>query len=259
MAHDGQTKGLRQLPCRLHGALADAAHEDDAGLALLFAEQPQQLNAIHLRHHQIEQNESGIGRECIQECLCIRRRGALQSHCLRGVRYEFADVDFIVDDQDSLHSFHLSPACCGLIRRHEPAESAGILYSRFGIEGFHDTVDDFGELVALIGLAEEGSINQRHASLRQRLCWKSRRVDDLEIGAQVTSSLHKFHSIHSARHDDVGYQQIDFAVLRKHLKGACAVDGLEGCKAHVRQIREGHLQHVLLVVHNQYRAPPAFR
>src|ERR1035437_3298221 len=149
MTHDGKTEDLPKLLRCLPEVLAHATHQDDAGLALLLAEKPEQFNAIHLRHQEVEQDESRFGRKRLQEGLCIGRRGAIESHDLRGCRDELTNIFVIVDYQDLLARLHSSSAFCRPIRSPPPAGWKEPSSRLCGIVAFHDAVNDCGELGAL--------------------------------------------------------------------------------------------------------------
>jgi hypothetical protein len=50
-----------------------------------------------------------------------------------------------------------------------PAGQGVFHFFEFAIIAFHYAVNDCGELGALIRLAQQGTVNQRHTFLRQRL------------------------------------------------------------------------------------------
>src|SRR4029079_17275658 len=56
VSDDGKAKGLSQLLRGFDDADIDAAHQDDAGLAVTLAEKAEDLDAVHFRHDEIKDN-----------------------------------------------------------------------------------------------------------------------------------------------------------------------------------------------------------
>ena len=69
MTDDGEAERLSQLFGGLDDADVDAAHQDDARLAVSLAQQPQDFDSIHLRHDQVKQDKGGVRADALEKLL----------------------------------------------------------------------------------------------------------------------------------------------------------------------------------------------
>ena len=91
----------------------DPAHQNDASLAIPIAQQPQDLDAVHLRHDQVEQNKVRIGIHEVEERLRVPRHIAFQAHCLGQCRHDLANDPVVVDYQNPVARRHHFSMNCG--------------------------------------------------------------------------------------------------------------------------------------------------
>src|SRR5579859_7178967 len=67
VANDIEPEGLGQFLGGLDDPYIDTAHENDAGLAVALAEQAEDLDAIHLGHDEIKEDNAGFRANVVKE------------------------------------------------------------------------------------------------------------------------------------------------------------------------------------------------
>ena len=97
VADDDEAQRLSQFLGGFDDADVDPAHQNDARLAVSLAQQPQDLDSIHLRHDEIEQNEGGVRSDAVEKVFRSAGYIALQPHCLCQCRDDFANDAVVVN------------------------------------------------------------------------------------------------------------------------------------------------------------------
>ena len=120
-------------------------HDDDARVPPQAADVQlfQQMPSVHLRHHQVEDDELGnVLDDHLERLTAVGRGRDLMSFALKDGPDEHADTRFVIDDQDARHEGHLScleptikrgirtsagpaPAPCSTAEHPSPARNIG--------------------------------------------------------------------------------------------------------------------------------------
>jgi hypothetical protein len=163
VADDGETVHAAKLLRSLDDALADAAHEDDGGAALLLAQESEELDSVDVGHEQIDENEGGVGVDGGEEDGGIGGGLALEAHGVGGAGDDLSNVVVIVDDEDLLRGGHwgllMEEAGCELETRRgcaELGEWADISTSCIAWSRFFRGMAACGE-----GLSQSGTVSLR--------------------------------------------------------------------------------------------------
>ena len=79
-----------------------AGNDDDLGGVGLLAHLTQNLEAVHLRHHDVEEGDvEALGTECLERGATVRDRGDLMSSAREEAREDLTEVLFILGDEDA--------------------------------------------------------------------------------------------------------------------------------------------------------------